>query len=1623
MKNYIKIIIAFALVLCVIASTGAMFGVFADPLEGITVASGSQNLLSNGGFEYSDSVAAVDTVTENTYLTNGWVVGNALNTSFAISTDAKSGKKSLSATLSSGAHFALRNENVSSNGIISGLESGVYSLSLYAKGSGIIEIKYKDAAVDSVTTNQLSLTSDWQILSVDVMVVGASGKIQFEICSAGDSGTVFIDDVSFTKYTGLQNGDFESATGYTVPQALYDFGSNTTYNYIDDGNVLTNAGFEDSATVTNTSGKSWKDATIVKGWTSSYTHKNFVYSITDDTHSGKYSLRIDMNPTTGNNDDTRLHPDKDLITDTEPKGKITGLEPSTTYIVSYWVKGSAKSRVYAKKLTDLGEQNGDIKDSWITLTDDWQMITEEVQTNALGQAWWNINVSRIENADSYIIIDDVSMLTKAQATANVESMIDALNLKSSYAIQAKSDIENWATLLGKYNISNYSKYDEMVNGKTNSGTASTPEQDNTEDEYTYLSLNNVLVNSGFENSNTATNTSGKKWNNAIITDGWTTNYSASAKFNYSISNDSHSGKNSLKLSMASGTDDTRIHASKDLITDTALEGIMTGLTASQIYIVSYWIKGSASSRIYGKTVTDNSTDGGNLRDDYISATNEWTLITKEIPSNTLGQAWWNINVKQIAEGTSEVYIDDVLMQTKAQAIANIEAMINALDTDKSYSKQAISDIEQWVAALGSANISNYDLFVAKKSVNANNIHNNSGFETSNSANNTSGSWKSFTDGWMTSDEIKTANTSLEISNDAHSGRNSLKLTGIIDKEYRIFNTIANSANSTLAGITEGLAADTTYLVSYWVKGSATSRVYAKTYSSSVWNNEWGVKLDNPGNTWKLYTKEIKTNSYGEAWYNVYVYMNAATEIYLDDIALQTKEQAIANVEDMITAFDPSEKNALQKSADIEQWVNALGNSNISNYNLFVEKSSQIVNMGFELSDSASLKKGDYTNFTTGWKTNYVATNPPYSVEIANDAFIGNNALKVNVNSVDAGSGFRAMLGSVNSDKTDTVFDGLLSGYTPNTDYVVSYWVKGTANTKVFGKTNSGTSWDNNWQNPAHISLSDMWSLSCHTIKSDASGNAWWTLFVCGDVANTYAIIDDVSFIPKSEAIASVEAMIDAFDYTKATDNDVYIINQWMSVVTVSDDAKNSFNAKLADYKALKAELAWKTIDGVYGWETNLEGKITLDTSTVAYGKQSLKIDASQAVALRPTQIPFGMQNGYYTLVLYVKGGGKLSLTAMADNGKDKYELLNEEINITSGWDRYVISNIDIKENYSIDSLKLTFSDSSSIYLDAVQMYRQIGPGSYLDDITDNISDNALVLSGSPDGYFTEIYKTSDSNVLAKTGEITVPKYNSDIEYRFKITNINDSTDYAISDIRILSVNGTDGAAPVDEGAQKTLKTITDDATKVSVTAKMSDDARLTVKVLDENSAYYDLLLNYNYECIAHYNIFTIPQSAYEGDRTFTFTVGEEYNGKTLTVTRYDKDTRAIEEYEVKVTGGKISVTTPNDGAFMIQKPIEKQKAPIKETFVEKTEDKKEEFSDKKESDKKKDSVKNDYKKPSKQVIVKQKNNNKLIWTIIIIGLGLLLLMLIFTIIVIILRKRKQEEEETPEPSPNDTEQM
>ena len=1603
MKNYIKIIVAFALVLCVVASTGAMFGVFADPLDGITVSNGSQNLLSNGGFEYSDSVAAIETVDKNTYLTNGWNVGSATNTAFALNDDAKSGKKSLSATLSAGANFSLRSDNADSKGIISGLESGVYSLSLYAKGSGNIVIKYKDAAVKNVTEKPLALTPEWQKLSVDVIVVGVSGKIQFDICSAGDSGTVFIDDVYFAKYTGLQNGDFENSTGYTVPEALYDFGCNTNYNYINDGNLLTNAGFEDSTTVTNTSGKGWDDAIITKGWTSSYTHKKFVYSITDDTHSGRYSLRVDIGAGNQDNDDTRLHANIDIITDTALKGRITGLNANSTYIVSYWVKGSGKTQVFWKSLNATGSAGDNVRDG-MKQYDDWTLVTDEVSTNALGQAWWNINIGCLNNVASYVIIDDVSMLTKAQAIANTEAMIDAFNPKSAYALQAKSDIEKWVEVLGKANISNYSKFDEIINGKSDSDAGSSPEQDNEKDEYTYLSLNNVLNNSGFENSDSAINTSGS-WKS--FTDDWMTSDEIKAtNTSLEISNDAHSGKNALKIS---GIKDKeyRIFNSKANASNSTLAGITEGLNANTTYLVSYWVKGNATSRVYAKSYSSNawSNDWGSKLE---NPGNNWKLYTKEVKTNEAGEAWYNVYLYMNAD--TEIYLDDIVCQTKAQAISNVVEMINVLDTDKPYSKRAIDDIEQWVAALGSANISNYDLFVAKKSINANNIHNNFGFEDSDETNNTNGNWKTITSGWMTSDEIKATNTSLEISNDAHSGKNALKISGIKDKEYRIFNSKANASNSTLAGITEGLNANTTYLVSYWVKGNATSRVYAKSYSSNAWSNDWGSKLENPGNNWKLYTKEVKTNEAGEAWYNVYLYMNADTEIYLDDIVCQTKAQAIASVEAMITAFNPSDANAFKKADDIEQWINALGKENISNYDAFVEKSSQILNMDFELSDSASLKKGDYTNFTTGWKTNYVNNNPPYSVEIVKDAFSGNNALKVNVNKADADSGFRAMLATANENKNDSIYDGLLSGYTPNTDYIVSYWVKGTADTKVFGKTNNGSSWGNDWQKPAHTATSNVWSLNGHTVKTDASGDAWWTLFVVGDVADTYAIIDDVSFVPKSDAIANVEAMINVFDYKKATEDDIYIIDQWMKVVNVSDDAKNSYKDKLADYEALQAELAWKAIDGVYGWEANVDGKITTDNTSVAYGDKALKINAQEAVSLRPTQVPFGMQNGYYMLVLYVKGGGKINITANADNGLDQYELLNKTLNIPNNWDKITISNISIKENYSISDLRLNFSDSSNIYLDAVQMYRQIGPGSSLDDITNNVFDNKLILGATPDGYFTEVYKTSNSDVLSKTGEITVPKFDTDIEYRFKIVNINDSTDYAISDLRFITVNGTDGIEPVEKGEEKVSRTITDEKTKVSVTALMSEDALLTVKVLDSSSKYYDLLLNFNHECIAHYNIFTIPQTAYEGDRTFTFTVDEVYNGKTLIVTRYDKETRAFEEYEIKVVDGKISLTTPNDGVFMIQKVIEKTTTSQNSTVEKPDESSKDDTSKDNDSNKDKENTnKDNFSKPNKQVIVKQKSNAKLIWTIIFIGLGLLLLMLIFIIVIIILRKRNEEE--------------
>ena len=1625
MKNYFKIIIALALVLCVVVSTGAMFGVFADPLEGITVANGSQNLLTNGSFEYDKNVANVGSVSDYTYLTSGWLVGNVNNTTFSLSDDAQAGEYALCAASSDTASFDLKCQDVDEKGILSGLESGAYCLSLFAKGNGTLAINYKDAAVKNTTAKPLSLSNEWQKLSVDILAVGYSGKLMFDISFNGSN--LLIDEISLTKYTALQNGDFENATGYTVPKALYDFGCNTNYNYISTGNPLYNAGFEDATAITNSSSKAWENAIIVDGWTTSWSHSNFVYSITDDTHSGKYALRLDIAQNAG---DTRLHANKDLITDTELKGRITGLTANETYIVNYWVKGNAKSRIYAKNLTDTGADAGNVRYDYIPANDDWNFVSQEVTANALGQVWWNINVTGLDTGASYVILDDVSMLTKAQAIANTEAMIESFSTQSAYAVQAKADIEKWVAVLGQSNISNYNIFINKINGTSDSGSQGEviPQEPISNKKYTYLSNGNILDNSGFELSNDATNTSGKEWNKAPITDGWVSHYSVSAKFSYSISNDAHSGKNSLKLTMpanSANNDDTRISPKINLITDVELKGRMSGLTPNETYLVSYWVKGSGKSQIFWKKLTSSGTfEGTNVRDG-LNQYDDWTLVTDEVTAFAVGsdgQAWWNINAQRTKDTETVLYIDDVLMQTKSQAIKNVEAMIDNLNVTSSYADRAVADIEQWIAALGSANISNYDIFVAKKSIGSNNLLENPGFEKSNVANNSSG--KTFndatiTDGWVSHYSVS-AKFSYSISNDAHSGKNSLKLTmpanSANNDDTRISPKINLITDVELKGRMSGLTPNETYLVSYWVKGSGKSQIFWKKLTSSGTFEGTNVRYGlNQYDDWTLVTDEVTSYDVGgdgQAWWNINVERVKDTETFvcIDDVSMQTKAQAISDVVNMITVFNPNDANAVKTAKDIEQWVNALGKTNISNYNDFVAKSSQIKNDDFEIDNTTALVNGDYTNVTTGWKTDYVSNIRPYSISISNDAYSGNNAFKVNVESVDSDSGFRLLPATANGDKTDSITDGVISGYTPNTDYIISYWVKGTADTKVFGKTNNGSSWVNNWQKPAHTATSNVWSLNGHTVKTDASGNAWWTLFVVGDVADTYAIIDDVSFVPKSDAIANVEAMINAFDYKKATEDDIYIIDQWMKVVTVSDDAKNSYKDKLADYEALQAELAWKAIDGVYGWEANVDGKITTDNTSVAYGDKALKINAQEAVSLRPTQVPFGMQNGYYMLVLYVKGGGKINITANADNGLDQYELLNKTLNIPNNWDKITISNISIKENYSISDLRLNFSDSSNIYLDAVQMYRQIGPGSSLDDITNNVFDNKLILGATPDGYFTEVYKTSNSDVLSKTGEITVPKFDTDIEYRFKIVNINDSTDYAISDLRFITVNGTDGIEPVEKGEKKVSRTITDEKTKVSVTALMSEDALLTVKVLDSSSKYYDLLLNYNHECIAHYNIFTIPQTAYEGDRTFTFTVDEVYNGKTLIVTRYDKETRAFEEYEIKVIDGKISLTTPNDGVFMIQKVIEKTTTSQNSTVEKPDESSKDDTSKDNDSNKDKENTnKDNFSKPNKQVIVKQKSNAKLIWTIIFIGLGLLLLMLIFIIVIIILRKRNEEE--------------
>ena len=767
--------------------------------------------------------------------------------------------------------------------------------------------------------------------------------------------------------TDLEGGFFghylDKSTDISVSDGTLTATQNadTIYNYVDT-NFHNNFGFEDSNEAINTSGD-YK--TFTSGWTTSdgIPSANSSIEITNISHSGKNALKI-----TGiENMEYRIFNTKSNATNSTLAGITEGLDADTTYLVSYWVKGNAASRVYAKSYSS-NAWNYD----WGTKLENpgnlWKLYTKEVKTNSSGEAWYNVYV--YSDADTEIYLDDICLQTKAQAIANVETMIQKLDVNSKVATRAIDDINQWVSVLGAQKISNYADFEAKLKQYASIG------------KYEYVVTNNLYLNPGFEESDVINNSSGKAFYS--MTEGWTSPWSNS-KYVFSLSDVSHSGNKSIYIKLPVGSENTMLVNRKNIVitseisTDT--DGRMYGLTSGEKYIMSYWVKGDAATRAWlreidanGKVSTSLTTSSQN-----ITAENDWKLFAAQFTPNTSGEIYCVLNYTCNSSSETEAYIDDVSMQTVSDAIRSVETMIDNLNTSAPYAARAIDDIEQWITALGSENISNYDLFLMKKSgyvyySDASTLD-NTGFEKSDSVNSFNGDGynKELTTGWTTN--YGGSNVEFGISNDAHSGNNSLSIdvkagqNGHFhsSKNYIYTSNVEGDEGynkSDLDFRTNGFKPNTEYIISYWVKGTGQTYVWGRTVDNEGKNSgEYrGTYIVNPGDTWMLGTNKITTNSNGEFWFNIFANNTTDSNITatIDDIQVLTVEENIAFVDSLIDQFaklDNLNANYARAKADIEAWLPVLNNADLNlKYDIVLNEKYNIItpNEGY-----TNLVQGDY----------------------------------------------------------------------------------------------------------------------------------------------------------------------------------------------------------------------------------------------------------------------------------------------------------------------------------------------------------------------------------------------------------------------------------------------------------------------------------------------------------------------------------------------------------------------------------------------------------------------------------------------------------------------------------------
>ncbi len=224
-------------------------------------------------------------------------------------------------------------------------------------------------------------------------------------------------------------------------------------------------------------------------------------------------------------------------------------------------------------------------------------------------------------------------------------------------------------------------------------------------------------------------------------------------------------------------------------------------------------------------------------------------------------------------------------------------------------------------------------------------------------------------------------------------------------------------------------------------------------------------------------------------------------------------------------------------------------------------------------------------------------------------------------------------------------------------------------------------------------------------------------------------------------------------------------------------------------------------NGSSGWVGSSASGATSESVELTDAKSGsralrLSLPASSGITVSEVALPKAdLTQGFYMLAFWAKGSG--TLKAETAQGRDNSSL---DCTLSDEWQLFVQKDI-VVDSGELDSLKFIADNAGSaaaeIYIDNVQFYRQVGPGGYIDMLSAKIDKRGeLQLTVPPEGYEITVLSSSNEEIIALDGKVNLPSESTTVDLVLKMTNINDATDTAKSEIVKVTVPAANGGSTV-----------------------------------------------------------------------------------------------------------------------------------------------------------------------------------------------------------------------------------